>query len=262
VNALRTGNLDHALADDHAHDELAALRSVLAEATAALKTARVTKERLLADAAHELRTPLTVMRTSLDLALRRERTPEELKSALHDTRDEVMRLADLSSRLLDMVAAPHSREPFDDLDVRSLAAEAIDRARPAAQTRQLTIELEAGGPTRIDGQADALRRAIDNLLNNAIKHARSRITLSIAQDATHTSLRVHDDGSGIAENEREAVFEPFHRIAGSPAGAGLGLAIVREVARAHGGDARVEPDTEGCTLVIDLLRAHVDAART
>jgi len=255
VEALRRGDLDHALATESEVDELSALRNVLTEATAALRSARRTKERLLADAAHELRTPLTVMRTALDLALRRPRTPEELNSALRDTREEVTRLSQLASRLLDMVATSHDDEPRSRVDMCSVAGAALTNAASSAEARNLVVHLECQHPAFVMGRPQALRRAVDNLLANATKFARGQITLQVSHDQHQVQLSVIDDGPGIADAERDAVFEPFHRSPGSPPGAGLGLAIVREVALDHGGTAYAAPASTGACVVLALPAA-------
>lgn len=264
VEAIRSGDLDRTMPTERENDELSALRNVLAEATRALHTAQHTKARLLADAAHELRTPLTVMRTSLDLALRRERSTDEMKDALRDTRQEVDRLADLATRLLDMVSTAHDDEPCVRQNVSELLRAAVEGVQPSAAARHIQLRMQA--PTTLEApieapvRAQALRRAVDNLLANAIKFARREITVVLETKATTLELRVIDDGPGIAESERQLVFEPFHRTPGSPPGAGLGLAIVREVALSHGGRAYVGDSESGAELVLELPReeqAHV-----
>lgn len=255
VEAIRSGDLDRALSAESEIDELSSLRKVLAEATSALRSARRTKERLLADAAHELRTPLTVMRTALDLALRRDRRPEELKAALQDTREEVARLSQLASRLLDMVATAHDDEPRSQIDLCEIARAALANATHSAEARGLAVHLDCLRPAFSLGRPQALRRAVDNLLANAIKFARGRITLQVSQDKELIRLSVLDDGPGIPDTERGAVFEPFHRSPGSPPGAGLGLAIVREVALDHGGTAYAAPVSTGACVVLALPAA-------
>ncbi|MFT3923763.1 MAG: HAMP domain-containing sensor histidine kinase [Myxococcales bacterium] len=252
VDALRKGNLEHTLTPEAAHDELSALRAVLTQATFALKQARDGKERLLADAAHELRTPLTLMRTSLDLALRRERPMSELKAALADTRVEVDRLAALASRLLDTAAVAHQTEPRQSCDVAEIARSALGQITAASELRHLDLELRAEPEVWARVRPHALRQALDNLLSNAIKYAAHRVQVEIERGPSLLTLRVKDDGPGIPTAEREHVFEPFHRLKHSDSGAGLGLAIVREVALAHGGRAFVEPSQAGAALVLEL----------
>jgi signal transduction histidine kinase len=254
VDALRTGDLERTLAPERERDELAALRDVLAQATLALKRAQDAKERLLADAAHELRTPLTLMRTSLDLALRRERSSAELKTALADTREEVDRLAALASMLLDMASLAHEEQPRERHDLSQIVCDAVEATRAEAERRGLSLRYEGPAQLELAIRPEAVRRALDNLLSNALKYATHQITIQVSEDAGNVALRVRDDGPGIPESERELVFEPFHRVRGSAPGAGLGLAIVREVARSHGGRAAVMPSERGAELLLELSR--------
>lgn len=99
---------------------------------------------------------------------------------------------------------------------------------------------------------DALRRAIDNLLANALKYAAHTITIQAATGDGTTIVSVQDDGPGIVQAQRDLVFEPFHRAPGSAPGSGLGLTIAREVAKAHGGNAFVADVEVGARVVIEL----------
>lgn len=252
VEALRKGNLDRSLPLEATHDELSAFRQVLSQATFALKQARDGKERLLADAAHELRTPLTLMRTSLDLALRRERPVQELKAALEDARVEVNRLASLASRLLDSAALAHQSEDRVRCDVAALVHAAVEQVRAECEVRELSLTTHLPPALSADVRPHALRQAVDNLLSNAMKFARAAFAIraSLADDVL--TIEVTDDGPGIPASERELVFEPFHRLQHAEAGAGLGLAIVREVALSHEGRAFVRPSDRGAELVLEL----------
>jgi signal transduction histidine kinase len=254
AEALRAGDFNEALTPERQGDELAALRDVLTQATLALKRGRAAKERLLADAAHELRTPLTLMRTSLDLALRRERPVAELLAALRDTRDEVDRLGALATKLLDVASLAHENPPHEAHDVSAIVREAVTAAAAEAARRGLHVQLEAATDVVAHVHAEAVRRALDNLLSNALKYAQHEIAVSLEASAQQLVLRVRDDGPGIPEAERELVFEPFHRVRGGAPGTGLGLAIVREVASAHGGIAGVVPTAQGAELMLTLAR--------
>ncbi len=105
--------------------------------------------------------------------------------------------------------------------------------------------------------APSVRQAVDNLLHNALRFSPEggSVTVTLAPSGERVSLAVADEGPGIAEAEREAVFEPFHRTRGQQGpGTGLGLTIVREIARRHGGTARVAPSGPGATVVLELGR--------
>ncbi len=252
LEALRAGRLEQRLPPDDEADELSEVRDVLGKTTEQLLLARDSRERLLANAAHELRTPLTVMRTRLDLALRRERSPEDLKVALSETREEVVRLSTLAGRLLDTAArarAPLETAPVDLVPLAKDALRAIE-----ASPRGLSGVLEAPETLTVNAHAESVRQALDNLLSNAVKFAPdgSTIALTINPLDAGARLAVRDRGPGIPVHEREAVFEPFHRVRGGPPGTGLGLAIVREVARHHQGRAFVADTEQGAEVVLEL----------
>lgn len=254
LEAVRTGDLSPLpLAGDG--DELGTLHDVLATATERLRQAQAAQERLLADAAHELRTPLTRMRMALDLALRRPRTSQEWQETLTETREEVKRLAELATRLLDAATLGKATE-LAEADVAALVQEAIAALAGEAQTRQVTVAVRGAAAAPLQVHAPSVRQALDNLLHNALRFApaHSTVTVELRPQAKGLQLRVSDDGPGIAEAEREAVFEPFHRGRGTTGpGAGLGLTIVREIARRHGGTAFVAPpDQRGATVVLEL----------
>jgi signal transduction histidine kinase len=126
--------------------------------------------------------------------------------------------------------------------------------RPDAQERGLRISLDAPGPATIQGHADSLRQALDNLLSNAHKYAPkgTEVLVRVAREGSSWVLSVRDEGPGIPPAERAAVFEPFHRVPGSKPGAGLGLTIVHEVARLHGGRALISDIPRGAEVRIEL----------
>lgn len=252
LEAVHAGELERRLEPDVGRDEVSEVHQVLGEATERLQAVRDARERLLADAAHELRTPLSLMRTRLDLALRRERTPDELKTALAETRGEVVRLASLASRLLDTAAISRDEWSVEPVDVSQLVDEAVAVTRDAASARKVELRAVVAPGLTLRAHAIELRQVVDNLLSNALKFAPEGSEVVVraeVKDGAFT-LSVRDVGPGIPEAERETVFEPFHRVRGGPPGTGLGLAIVREVARRHGGRAFVAPTTPGAELVV------------
>jgi two-component system, OmpR family, sensor kinase len=255
--ALREGKLDAVPPPAEGADEIAELARVVAEATEKLRLARSAQDRLVADAAHELRTPLTLMRTSIDLALRRRRDVPELVAALEETRREVDRLARLATRLLDLATAGRGawdRAPGDLVPVVAGAAEAI---RAEAEVKGVLVQVEAPGPVGAVFDANGIRQAVDNLLANAVRFSPPGrgVLVTVAREDGVVRIAVQDEGPGIPAAERERVFEPFERGARSTGGAGLGLAIVRENARGHGGRAYVADSTRGARVVLELPAA-------
>ena len=263
--ALREGDFEHAPPPDRGADEIAELGAVIAEATAKLRAARAGEKRLVADAAHELRTPLTLMRTSLDLALRRPREPAELRAALFDARREVDRLTALCKSLLDLSAIGQAAWDRTTADLADLAQDAVVAARAEAEARGLLITLHTGRPAPARVHEGGVRQALDNLLSNALKFAPRGSTVEVAVQRSGTSYRltVRDHGPGIAAEQRENVFAPFHRARAAPApagddgdpqpGHGLGLTIAREIAVRHGGRLSVsDAPGWGAVLLLEL----------
>jgi signal transduction histidine kinase len=247
MRRLRAGALDQRPPEDPNDDEIAELRQAIAETTARLEAAKVSQDRLVADAAHELRTPLATLRAGIDVALRRERSTDELRATLEQAREEVDRLTALASSLLDLAAlraSPLERRPGDLVGV---LIEAVDAARLQAEERGLVVRMQAPESAQAEFSATSLRQALDNLLGNAIKFspAGGEIAIELVRDGAQWCFRVLDCGPGVPEPDRAAIFEPFHRVALDRPGKGLGLAIVRDVAERHGGKVWVEARERG-----------------
>jgi two-component system OmpR family sensor kinase len=224
-----------------AHDEVARLGETLNTMLGRLESALAREQRFVSDASHELRTPLAALRTELELALRRERTRGELTAALRSAAEESERLSQLAEDLL-VLARSHGGElPVrrERLAAAELLADVRERyARRAAEAGR-PLDLQADD--RLEISVDRLRaeQALGNLVENALRHGRGRILLQAHRRNGRVELHVRDEGPGFAPEFMEHAFEPFTR--GDPArvgpGAGLGLAIVDVIARAHGGAA-------------------------
>jgi len=261
MHALREGDLDAVAPRAEGRDEIAELARVVAEATEKLRRARASQDRLVADAAHELRTPLTLMRTSIDLALRRRREVPELVASLEETRREVDRLARLATRLLDLATAGRAAWDRTPGDLARLAQESAESALAAAEAKRVLVQVEAPAPVPALFDPNGIRQALDNLLANAVRHSPpgKPVVVRVSSADGWARLAVEDEGPGIPPEARERVFEPFERGSKGPGGAGLGLAIVREIARGHGGRAYVADSPRGALVVIEL---PLEAPRT
>lgn len=253
---LRDG--DTSLPADPARDELGALNEMLRLVAGRIAEARAEQDRLLASAAHELRTPLTVLRTEVDLALRKERTPTQLRDALRAVRDDVDRLGNLAGALLDLQAVRHFGFDRKLGDLAELVHEASAGLRTVAEARGVELRVDATRPSSARFDERAVRQAVDNLIGNALKHApaSTAVEIRLAQEAGRWQISVADRGAGVAAEDRERIFEPFQRSDGGP-GAGLGLAIVREVAERHGGRAWLDPAYAGGARFVVELGADV-----
>ncbi len=227
-------------------DEVAALATSFNQSAARIEELVHSHKLLLANCSHELRTPLT--RINMALALLGENADPKLRAHLKADIGELDQLIEeilLASRL-EAVGAPERAETFDLL---ALAAEEAAREGVAVEGESVTMR----------GDRVLLRRLVRNLVENAQRHAGDESPeMTIRRDGAQAVLTVRDHGKGVPAEERERIFEPFYRPAGfaeSGRGAGLGLALVRQIARSHGGDITCEAADGGGTRFVVRLPA-------
>ena len=223
-------------------DEIARLGRTLNEMLARLEAALKRERTFVSDASHELRMPLSVLKTELELALRRGRSPRELEKALLSATEETDRLTQLADDLLVLARSDQGRLPMRpaEIDVEELLAEARDRF--AVRSRELDRPLVVEAPTglRVTGDRMRLRQALGNLVDNALRYGEGAVRLSARASDGRVELHVRDEGPGFPPHFIDSAFERFSRADGGRArgGTGLGLAIVDGIARAHNGAAR------------------------
>jgi len=249
VESLGAGDLS-ARVKVEGHDEVARLAESFNRAAARIEELVGAHKALLANASHELRTPLARIRMAVELI--KENADPKRK------RDLGLDIAELDT-LIDEILLASRLEVVKGLD----ADEEVDLLALASEecARYEEVELE-GQPVSVRGDPRLLRRMIRNLLENARRHGAPPIEVSVCRTEGGAELRVCDHGPGIAEAEREGIFRPFHRFGGvgASAGAGLGLALVRQIARRHGGDARYlgREQTRSCFVVSLVVSPHDD----
>jgi two-component system, OmpR family, sensor kinase len=231
-----------------ARDEVRQLGETLNEMLERLDEGLLRERRFVADAGHELRTPLALLRTELELALRRPRSPEELASAIRSATEEVERLIRLAEALLLLDSSGGAALRVGELDAGELLDAVARRFAARAAAADRTIEVEGGGSFR--GDRDRLEQALGGLVDNALTHGEGRVRLEAEREADSIVLRVSDEGHGFPDDFLPRAFERFSRAdeARTSGGAGLGLAIVDAVARAHGGRA----SAAGATITLVL----------
>lgn len=201
---------------------------------------------VVAEAAHELKTPLTSMRGTLEVALRRERTPEEYRDTMAATLEDVKGLQHLVGSVLLLARGldgPRVEEPVDLVEVARAEAERLHASRPE---RRVALALSRG-PGVVLGDPSLLARAVGNLLDNAAFHSVAGGEIRVRAEVVAGAVRVvvEDEGPGIPEHRREKIFERFYRgpevgQRGIP-GSGLGLPIARWIAQLHGGTLILDP---------------------
>jgi len=222
-------------------DELERLGETLNDMLGRLETALEREREFVADAGHELRTPLALLRTELELALRYGESPEELREAIRASSQEVDRLTQLAEDLLLIARSDHGKLPLriETIDPAELLASAISRFqwRAEAAQRSLTSDLEPD--TRLSGDRLRLEQALANMVDNALRHGRGEVRLALTPSNGGIELHVTDMGPGFPPDFLRHAFERFSRDTRGRegSGAGLGLAIVDAIAKAHGGEA-------------------------
>ena len=242
-------------------DELARLARAFNGLLAALESSTAAQRRLVADASHELRTPLTSLRTNMEVLARPDGPAgEDRRRLIHDVVDQLGELGNLVSSL---VESARGEEPggIETLGLDALVAECVARAERNNREVRIAARLE---PCRVRGSPEALRRAIDNLLDNAVKWSPSGGEVDVMLTAAGR-LTVRDHGAGISAADLPHVFDRFYRApAARPVpGSGLGLAIVRQVAEAHLGSVSLAPAPGGGTvaeLSLPLTRDSADSS--
>ncbi|MCW2860980.1 MAG: two-component sensor histidine kinase [Actinoallomurus sp.] len=237
-----------------AHDEVHDLAATLNDMLGRLEQAETRQRALVSDTAHELRSPLASIRTQLEVALDhpdRQHWPETATGVLADTL-RLARLADdllVLARLDERDTRPAVREP---VDLDALIRTAGER-HPAPR---VPVDVRGRAPVTVRGDAAGLTRMLDNLIDNATRHAATGVRVRLARAGSWAEVSVIDDGPGIPEADRERVFARFTRLdegrSRDEGGAGLGLAIVRETARAHGGDAFLTDAAPGLRATVRL----------
>ncbi len=201
-----------------------------------LASAFEAQRHFVADAAHELRTPLTALKLQIGLLQGTPAGPEQDQSIAR-LRAGVDRATHLVEQLLALARAEPgaAAAPMAEIDLAEVARQALADAEPLATRQGAQITLAAPAPVPMRGDAQALRSAMRNLLDNAVKYGGRHVELSVQAEAGGWQVRVDDDGPGIAPEQRERMFDRFQRgEAREVEGSGLGLAIVQAVARRHG----------------------------
>jgi heavy metal sensor kinase len=228
-------------------DELDRLAGTLNDMLARLEESFTQARRFAADAAHELRTPLTVLKGGIEVALRAARSPEEYRGVLASSLEEVERLIRLAEDLLLLsrsIAGPEvDRVP---VELEPLLLEVFDVGVRLGRSAGVSVRIDDAGPATVQGDAMALRRAMLNVVENAVKYTApgGKVELSLMSGDRVATITVADTGIGIEPSDAERIFEPFVRLDAArgreTGGTGLGLAIARSIVIAHSGTLTVD----------------------
>ena len=258
---ISADDLSQRLDLDLPEDEIGRLARTFDEMIARLDEAFRRQRQFTADASHELRTPLTIMKGQLDVALQKERGPEEYRKVLQAVNDEVDRLVNLAGSLLTLTRADARQVPLtlEDVRVADVVAGAVEHLTPTAAGKQIELSAESGNGVAVNADEDLLIQLLLNLLDNAIKYTPEGGAVSVRWDrsAEDVEIRVRDTGNGISQEHIPLIFDRFYRADEARSrvdgGAGRGLAISKWIAEAHGGSLGVESTLgSGSTFTIRL----------
>jgi two-component system OmpR family sensor kinase len=236
-------------ARDEVHRLGETLNTMLDRIEASLERERA----FVADASHELRTPLAVLRAELDLADRPDRTREELKEALRSASEEVDRLSRLADDLLVMARSDQGRLPINPerIGLQDLLERVRDRFARRAGESARGIAVDASPGLKADLDVLRMEQALGNLIDNALRHGGGEVRLSARQRDGLVLVEVSDEGPGFPDGFEGEAFGRFARAdeGRTGGGAGLGLAIVRAIAQAHGGGVTVAASGASATTL-------------
>ncbi|QUQ65898.1 sensor histidine kinase [Kutzneria sp. CA-103260] len=254
LSGVSGSRLDRRVPVPPSRDEIARLASTTNDTLDRLQRAHEQQERFVADASHELRSPLASLRTGLEVALahpNRADWPSVAERSLLD----VQRLQRITADLLQL-AVEDASPPAELVDLADVVAEQVaERSMGAGPVVRSVVD----GPALVHGELVQLERMLRNLLDNAVRHAASTVTVRLSV-GSEVVMEVVDDGPGVPVGDRERVFDRFVRMddarARDAGGSGLGLTLARDIAVRHGGSLRVEDSDAGARFVARLPGAR------
>lgn len=255
---IEASDLSRRIDLDHGPTEIRSLAASFDAMLDRLEYAARTQSMLIEDASHELRTPLAVLATNAEVLLTHsEPTVELYRAGLERSRSAAARLRTTIDELL--VDARGRARTIDrrPVDLMRIAATVVDDARVLAESED--VRLVASGPPTVECAVDepTVRRALSNLVDNAIRYAPPRTSVEVEVSLTdaYAEVTVTDHGPGVPIAEQTGVFERYGRADTGANGTGLGLAIAKQVALAHGGDLSLRspgPSGDGCVFRLRL----------
>jgi signal transduction histidine kinase len=263
---LNARDLSRRLELHQSESEIARLGETLNEMLSRIEDARLRERQFTADASHELRTPLAILRAEVELARGQVGGDARLRESLDSALEECDRLTDLVDDLLQVARAEADRMDRSALvDVAEIADAMLPRFAVLARRRDVTLTRR--GDAAVHADPRALGRALSNLVDNAIRHARpgGRVDLEIAQTPTGVTVTVTDDGPGFDPAYHQVATERFAQLGpgrSDVGGAGLGLAMVASIAAAHGGTLELATPPTGNGLAATLQLSGLAQSRT
>jgi signal transduction histidine kinase len=258
-------NLGERINHQGPEDEVKHLADTFDDMLGRLDGAFESQKQFIQDASHELGTPIAVAQTNIEvLETDQSATTADYKHLMEVVKRSLDRINNLSQGLLLLSQGSQAQTKWTEVDVASLAEEAVSEAKASAAADGLSLEMGAGiDHVMVKGDAIRIKQVITNLVDNAIRYNRpqGKVKVSARIEGSNAILEVEDTGIGISRAEQQRIFDRFYRVdksrSRSQGGSGLGLAIVKKIVEEHGGTVSVESSLDqGSTFRLSLPR-HV-----
>jgi len=256
--AILAGDLERRIAVGGRDDEFDELAANLNRMLDRLEDLMRGMREVTDDIAHDMRSPISRLRSRIEVALMGPPDAAAYHEVLEQTVKDADDLLAVFNALLTIALAESgaARDRFTEIDASAIARETAEVYEPLAEEKGLALAVEAARPVRLRGEPHLLSQAIANLIDNAVKYVPrgGRVRVRVASDGVRARIEVADDGPGIPESFREKAFDRFSRLEASRSapGSGLGLSLVRAVARLHGGTVTLEDERPGLRATIEL----------
>ena len=271
AQSINAGDLSQRIGYSGPADEVGKLAATFDRMLDRLQGAFERQRRFTGDAAHELRTPLTALKGRIEVTLNRPRQASEYAEMLEEMGGQVDRLIHLSSDLLFMARFEQGHQPLqsEPIDLGNLLSATVEQIMPLAEADRITVHQDYSADLQAYGDVNLLIRLFQNVLDNAIKYTPSggKVGVTAQSDDHGITVAVSDTGPGISSEHLSHLFERFYRVdedrsrggngshVNGRGGAGLGLAIASEIAKAHGGGISVESEVgKGSVFIVHLPR--------
>jgi two-component system heavy metal sensor histidine kinase CusS len=256
ARAVAAGDLSARIGTSSGDPEMARLGRDIDEMISRLAVLVETQQSFIANASHELRSPIAALLGELSLALHRERDAASYRESIEEALGAARSLKAVTEDLLALARIGATSVAVDRVPLADVTRAAVESTHDAAEAKGVGIEVTCDESV-VEGHAGDLQRLLRNLVENAIRHSPRGgcVRIDAHSESDHARLQVSDEGPGVPPDVRERIFEPFFRLAAErvdETGAGLGLAIGRSIARAHGGELHVDDSDHGARFVVRL----------
>lgn len=259
AHQITAENLSLRIAPPEAHDEIRELAETFNEMLEKIQQVFISQKQFIQDISHELRTPLTIMRGELEVALKRQRSPEEYSAILMSSLEETTKVGKLLENLLALARLDSSSASLlrDRVDISMLMHDILADMEILSVQKGIEIEFISQGGVMLPLDREKIKRAFVNILDNAFKYTpeNGQLTVEVIQENDRAVVTIADTGIGIPEQDLPHIFDRFYQVdkSRSSEGFGLGLSIVRSIIKAHGGSITVEStQNKGTTFLISL----------